>query len=153
MILMLYMNLPHISCYSIMSLGYNLFQPLLILLCSDSRYDQGLLYSSNKFYQGHPCIVCTCFSLQQSISHSKRCLLSYLQIIDIQFILRHGAFVQYGHRRVPVTLASVAERLAVQLLQPVLTTQICRGWDSNTQPSACQATTNDCTTAAVRQQV
>ena len=36
-------------------------------------------------------------------------------------------------------LTSSAERLAVELSLPVLTTWVCRGWDSNTQPSACRA--------------
>ena len=35
---------------------------------------------------------------------------------------------------------------------PVLTTYVCHGWDSNTQPSACWANTlNHCTTVAVLQ--
>ena len=31
------------------------------------------------------------------------------------------------------------ERLSVELSLPVLTTQVCRGWDQNIQPSACGA--------------
>ena len=40
-----------------------------------------------------------------------------------------------GHLRGPVILTPVAERLAVERLLhvPVLTTCVCRGWDSNTQ--------------------
>ena len=36
----------------------------------------------------------------------------------------------------PQTLTLNAERLAVELIQPVLTTSVCRGWDSNTYPFA-----------------
>ena len=41
------------------------------------------------------------------------------------------------HLRGPVTLKPTAERLAVKLSLPVFTTNVCRGWDSNIQPSAC----------------
>ena len=37
----------------------------------------------------------------------------------------------HGHLRGPVTLTSVAERLAVELPIPVLTNLVCSGWDSN----------------------
>ena len=37
------------------------------------------------------------------------------------------------HLRGSVTLTPIAERLAVELSLPVFTTQVCRGWDSNTQ--------------------
>ena len=40
-----------------------------------------------------------------------------------------------------MTLAPVAEGLAVELSLPVLTSWVCRGWDSNTQPIACGANT------------
>ena len=36
-----------------------------------------------------------------------------------------------------MTLAPIAERLAVELSLPVFTTYVCRDWDSNTQLSAC----------------
>ena len=36
-----------------------------------------------------------------------------------------------------MTLTPNAQRLAVELSLPVLKTWICRGWNSNTQPSAC----------------
>ena len=43
----------------------------------------------------------------------------------------------------------IAERLAGELSLPVLTTYICRGWNSNTQPSACGANAlTHCDTAA-----
>ena len=38
-----------------------------------------------------------------------------------------------------MTLTPISERLAVELSQPVLTTWVCRGWDSNTQSYACGA--------------
>ena len=43
----------------------------------------------------------------------------------------------YGHLRKPVTLTVIAERLTLKLALPVITTLVCRGWDSNTRPSAC----------------
>ena len=55
-----------------------------------------------------------------------------------------------GHRRGPVTLTPIAEHLAMELSQPVFTTYVCRGWDLNTQPSACRANAlTDCAIAAV----
>ena len=47
--------------------------------------------------------------------------------------------VYNDHLRGPVTLTPIAERVAVELSLPVLTTLVYRGWDSNTQPSACGA--------------
>ena len=41
------------------------------------------------------------------------------------------------HLRGPVTLTPTAVRLTVELSLPVFMTKFCRGWDSNTQPSAC----------------
>ena len=38
-----------------------------------------------------------------------------------------------------MTLTPIAERFAVKLLQPVFTNYVCLGWDSNTQPSDCEA--------------
>ena len=41
-----------------------------------------------------------------------------------------------------------SERLAVKLSLPVLRTLICRNWDSNTQPSACEVNSlTNCTTS------
>ena len=54
-------------------------------------------------------------------------------------LLWHGASVYNGHLRGPVTFTPIAERLAVELSLPVFTTYVCRGWDSNNQPSACGA--------------
>ena len=50
-----------------------------------------------------------------------------------------GASVYNSHLREPVTPTPIAELLAVELSLPAFTTEICRGWDSNTQPSACGA--------------
>ena len=48
------------------------------------------------------------------------------------------------------TLTPIAERAAVQLSIHVLTTKVCRGWDSNTQHSACDANAlTHCATVAV----
>ena len=50
----------------------------------------------------------------------------------------------------PVTPTPIAERLAVHLSLPVFTTYVCRGLDSNTQPSACEANVlTHCAVAAV----
>ena len=38
-----------------------------------------------------------------------------------------------------MTFTPNAKRLTVELSLPVLTTQVCRGWDSKSQPSACGA--------------
>ena len=56
------------------------------------------------------------------------------------------------HFRGPVTLIPIAERFTVELSLPVLTTLVCRGWDSNNQPSACGANAlTHCATATVPQ--
>ena len=71
-------------------------------------------------------------------------------LFSVPHLLWHGAPVYNGHLRGPVTLTPIAERLAVELSLPVLTTQVCRGWDSNAQPSACGANAlTHCATAAV----
>ena len=60
------------------------------------------------------------------------------------------ASVFNGHLRGPVTHAPIAERLAVELLLPVFTSSVCRGWDSKTQPSASEVNAlAHCATAAV----
>ena len=65
-------------------------------------------------------------------------------------ILWHGASTFNGHLRGPATLTSVTERLAVELSLPIFTRWICRGWDSNTKPSASEANAlTNCSTAAV----
>ena len=47
-----------------------------------------------------------------------------------------------------MTLTHDAEHLAVELSLPVLTTYICRGWDSKSQSSACQPNAlTECATA------
>ena len=49
-----------------------------------------------------------------------------------------------------MTLTPIAERLAVELSLPVFTTKFCRGWDSNTQPFACETNAlTHCAIAAV----
>ena len=55
-----------------------------------------------------------------------------------------------GHLRGSMTLTPNAERLAVELSLPLLTTSVCRAWDSNTQPSAYGPNAlTDCATAVV----
>ena len=63
--------------------------------------------------------------------------------LSVSNLLWYGAYVCNGHFQGPVTLTPSAERLVVELSLPVFTTKICRGWDSNTQPSAVGA--NDIT--------
>ena len=66
-------------------------------------------------------------------------------------LLWHRASVYNGHLRGLVT--SQDERLAVELPLPVYTTYICRGWNSNIQPSACAANVlTHCATPAVKNQ-
>ena len=57
----------------------------------------------------------------------------------VPHLLWHGESVYNGHLRGPVSLTPTAERSAVELSLPVLTTQVCRGSDSYIQPSACEA--------------
>ena len=57
------------------------------------------------------------------------------EFFRIPHLLWHRASIYSGHLRGPVTLAPNAERWAVELSLPVLTTYVCRGLDSNTQPS------------------
>ena len=65
-------------------------------------------------------------------------------------LMLQEASVYNGYFRGPVTLTSVAERLAVELSLLFLTTQVCRGSVSNNHPSACEANAlTDCATSAV----
>ena len=48
------------------------------------------------------------------------------------------ASVYNSRLRGPVTLTPIAERFAVELSLPVFTIPVCRGRNSNTQPSACR---------------
>ena len=65
-------------------------------------------------------------------------------------LLWHGTSIYNGLFREPVTLTPIAERLPVEMSLPVITTSVCRDWDSNTQPSASGANALfDCATAAV----
>ena len=52
---------------------------------------------------------------------------------NLPHLLWHGASFYNGHLRGPVILTPNAERLEVL---PVFTIYVCRGWDSNTRPSA-----------------
>ena len=62
--------------------------------------------------------------------------------------------VYNGHLRGPVTLTPVAERLAVEMSLSVFTSWACGGWDSNTQPSTCDANAlTDCANAAASKNV
>ena len=72
-------------------------------------------------------------------------------LFSMPHLLWHGAPVYNGHFRGPATLTSVAERLSVELSLPISTPPcVCRGWDSNTKPSACEANAlTDCSTVSV----
>ena len=50
----------------------------------------------------------------------------------------HEASLYNGYLRGPLALAPVAECVVVELSLPVFTSSVCRGCDSNTQPSACE---------------
>ena len=68
----------------------------------------------------------------------------------VPHLLWHETSVYNGHLQGPVTLTPNAEPFGMELLLPVLTTNVCRGWDSNTQLYACGASalkhcaTQDC---------
>ena len=65
-------------------------------------------------------------------------------------VLRHGPTVYNGHLRGPLTLTPMTERLAVELSLPVFSTKVFHSWDSNAQPSACEANAlTHCSVAAV----
>ena len=54
-------------------------------------------------------------------------------------LLGYKTAVNNGHLRGPVTLTPIADHLAEELSLPILSPKVCRGWDSNAQPSACRA--------------
>ena len=59
-------------------------------------------------------------------------------------------FIMVINLRGLVTLTPVADHLAVELSQPILTTSVHHNWNSNTQPSTCRTTAlTHCATAAV----
>ena len=53
-------------------------------------------------------------------------------VFSVPHLLWHGASFYNGHLHGPVTVTPIAEPSL-----PVFTTNVCRIWDSNTQPSAC----------------
>ena len=61
------------------------------------------------------------------------------ELFSVPHQLWHGSSVYSDHLPGPVTITPIAECLAVELSSPVFTTKVCRGWYSNTQPSACGA--------------
>ena len=68
---------------------------------------------------------------------------------SISYLLWYGASIKNGDFRGPMTLTPIGERLALELSLPVFKTYACRRWDSNTQPSACEANAlTNCATAA-----
>ena len=62
--------------------------------------------------------------------------LGFLSVPHLLYCDREHLAVNNGHLRGPVTLTPIAERLAVELSLHVFTTEVSRGSDSNTQPSA-----------------
>ena len=74
-----------------------------------------------------------------------------LRFFIVPHLLWHEESVYNGHIRGPLTLTPIAERFEVELSLPFFTDYVCRGWDSNTQPFACEAIAlTDCATAAVQ---
>ena len=68
---------------------------------------------------------------------------------SVSHLLWHGASVYNDYLQGPVTLTPVAERSALELSLSVFMTKVCRGWDSNTQPSTCGTNAlTHCATAA-----
>ena len=51
-------------------------------------------------------------------------------------LMWNGASIYSGQLRGPVTLTPINMSLAVKLSLPVFRISVCRGWDSNTKPSA-----------------
>ena len=69
---------------------------------------------------------------------------------SVPHLLWYGASVYNGDFQGPVTLAPIAERIAVEMSLPVFTTLVCHGLDSNTQPSAIEPNAlTHCATDAV----
>ena len=58
---------------------------------------------------------------------------------SVSHLLWQGAFIYNDHLRGPVTLTPIAGCLARELSLPDFTTKVCRIWDSNTHPSACDS--------------
>ena len=75
--------------------------------------------------------------------------IEHWRFLFVLYRLWHGTSVYNGHLQGPVTLTPIAERLAVEVSLPYYE-WVCRGWDSNTQPSACgtHALTHCATTTA-----
>ena len=63
-------------------------------------------------------------------------------MISLPHLLWYETFVHTDHFRGPVTLTPNAERLTVELSLHVLTTYVCRGWDSNIKLSGANAVTH-----------
>ena len=57
-------------------------------------------------------------------------------LISVPHLLWHRTSIYNGHLQGPVTPTPVAEHLAVEMSLPVSMTMVCRGRDSNIQPSA-----------------
>ena len=57
------------------------------------------------------------------------------RFFSLLHILWNWASANSGHLREPVTLTPIAERLALELVLPVFTTQVCQAWDWNTVQS------------------
>ena len=58
---------------------------------------------------------------------------------SVHHLVSDGVSVYNVHLRELMALTLIAERFAVELSQLVLTSYVCRGLDSNTQSSACEA--------------
>ena len=59
-------------------------------------------------------------------------------LFSVPHLLWHEVSIYNVQLRGPATLTPIAECLAVELWLPGLTNWVCRGLDSNTQPSVCR---------------
>ena len=76
----------------------------------------------------------------QILTYTQHAWSDQLGFFSVPNLLLHGASVfNCGHLQGPVTLSTVAERLAVELSLPIFTISVYNGCDSNFQPSACEA--------------
>ena len=108
------------------------------------------LSSHSRIFRSYGDVTITGEGLQIFDLCSALMAIEQLGFFSMPHLLWHGASIYYGHLRGPVTLTPIAERLALELSLPVFTTWVCRGWDSNTQPSTCGANAlSQCATAAV----
>ena len=110
--------------------------PVWFFVCFVCLYDWGLSSHSRLFHWYWDITIAS--EWLQILTYSR-----HSWPLSSEGSLARHTFCDTGHPfiivisdRGPVTLAPIAERLAVELSLPVVTTyRVCRGLDSNTQPS------------------